>query len=65
MMSRGKLEYTGFARPADWAVSGLAALPMGQELLVVPDLHKDHRFVWPGTPHFLSLCLSLSPFFKA
>ena len=57
MMSRGKLEYTGFARPADWAVPSLAALPIGQELLVVPDLHKDHRHVWPGAPYPLSVSL--------
>ena len=43
MLSRGKLEYTGFAQPAGWAVPSLGALPSAQELLVVPDLHADHR----------------------
>ena len=53
MLSRGKLEYTGFAQPAGWAVPSLGALPVAQELLVVPDLHADHRYC-TAHPHTCS-----------
>lgn len=43
MLSKGKLEYTGFQQPADWAAPCLAALPVAKELLVVLDLHRDPR----------------------
>ncbi len=49
-MSRGRLEYTGFAQPDKWAAPSLAALPVAQELLVVPDLHKDHRYALGALP---------------
>lgn len=60
MMNRGRLEYTGFAMPVDWAVASLAALPVTQELLIVPDLQKDHRFACLGTPPCFT-CLSHRP----
>ena len=60
MMSRGRLEYTGFAMPADWAAPNLAALPIAQELLVVPDLQKDHRYACLGSPPCVT-CLSHCP----
>ena len=47
MMSRGKLEYTGFAQPNDWPAPSLAALPVSQELLVVSDLQRDPRCAQP------------------
>ena len=55
MLSRGRLEYTGFAQPENWAAPSLAALPVAQELLVVPDLHKDHRSALAALP---SLCFA-------
>ncbi len=55
MMSRGRLEYTGFVQPNDWAAPSLAALPIAQELLVVPDLHKDPRYTLDG---LFSHCLA-------
>ena len=49
MMSRGRLEYTGFHKPVSWSAPSLAALPVTHELLVVPDLQKDHRHA-PAPP---------------
>jgi hypothetical protein len=61
MMSRGRLEYTGFQKPASWSAPSLAVLPVTHELLVVPDLQKDHRHA----PRSAAPLLQLPPFLFA